>query len=123
MSIISDQYVIAGYWLYGYAEYDVEPTYADATLNGLATLIARGNAIFGLNAILSCLGYVLAVGFRLGEEWTDETAGTNTWSDSAISSDTWMAKSIGEESWTDITPSSNTWTDKDIGTNTWQLAE
>jgi hypothetical protein len=123
MSIISDQYVIAGYWIYGYAEFDVEPTYANAALDGLATLLARGNAIFGLNAVLSCLAYVLAVGFRLGEEWNDESVGANTWTDNSVSSDVWMAKSIGSESWTDIPPSSNTWTDKNTGTNTWQLAE
>jgi len=90
---------MAGYWIYGYAEYDVQPTYANATLSGLATLIARGNAIFGLNAILNCLAYVQAVGFRLGEEWNDNTIGSNTWTDKPSSSDIWTEKATGNDTW------------------------
>jgi hypothetical protein len=103
MSKLTDQYVYGGYWEYGYAEYDVEPTNGSTTLFAIATLLANGNAIFALKAALSCLSYLIAVGFIIGEEWTDEQAGTNTWIDK--NSD------------------QNIWTDKTIGTNTWQLAE
>lgn len=71
-------------------------------INVETTAVALPNTIWSASAIVTANGYVDAVGYILGEEWTDTPFGT----------DTWNTISAGSDTWTPIPSSSNTWNKK-----------
>jgi hypothetical protein len=63
---------------------------------------------------------VVCVGNRLGDNWTNETAGSESWTGVTPSTDTWTLVTAGSEEWTPVTESSDTWTNNNIGSETWR---
>jgi hypothetical protein len=93
---------------------------ADASVDAYALLDANGYAIRGAICTINGTSFVVCAGNRLGDNWTNEVPGTESWEAISPEDNIWTATSIGSESWAPVTPSSNNWTDKSIGTQTWQ---
>ena len=70
-----------------------------ANINGTGLFTGSGFRIFNVSPVVSASASVTAKGYRLGEEWTTSTAGTETWT----------ATTAGTETWTTATAGSNTW--------------
>ena len=92
---------------------------------GAGSISATALASCSANAILvgvgsvSSLASLTAKGYRLGEEWSTSTAGTETWSTVSAGVETWTNVTAGTETWSDIAAGSNTWTDTSSSSNTW----
>ena len=91
-----------------------------ASVSALALLQANGVGIFTGSGFINGTGLVVCAGNRLGDNWTLEAAGSESWQDISPQDNVWADTSIGSESWTPTTTSNNSWTDKTIGTQTWQ---
>lgn len=64
-----------------------------------ASATASPIAIFALDAICTATGEVVCAGERLGENWTDEQAGSNTWTDIPAGSNVWTQVPQGNNTW------------------------
>ena len=73
--------------------------FQDGSINATALAECLANATFSGDAIINSNGTITAIGYVLGEEW----------SDSAVGSETWSTVSFGNEIWVEDTPESNTW--------------
>lgn len=51
----------------------------EANITTSALVISIANATYSRNATVASAATVSAKGYRLGEEWTTSTAGSNTW--------------------------------------------
>lgn len=81
MSTYSDQYVVYGYWEYGYAVGDVLPTEASASVTGVATVSPLGSAIYPNQASSVCSSSVYAEPIRLRIGSSSVSASATTLSD------------------------------------------
>jgi hypothetical protein len=95
----ADQYVDYGYWDYIYAVGDVLATEGAGSINGIGTVNANGNAIFSANSLITGIASIIAIGYRVGEEWNNSSVGTNTWTATNVSSNTWTDKTTGSNTW------------------------
>lgn len=64
-----------------------------------ASSTASPIAIFAFDATCVATGSVLCAGERLGENWTDEQAGSNTWTDIPAGSNVWTQVPQGNNTW------------------------
>jgi pectate lyase len=71
----------------------------NTVIDAQALVNCLGNATFSGDAIINADGTITALGYLLGEEWSDSEVGTETWTTS----------STGSEVWVEDTPESNTW--------------
>lgn len=58
--------------------------------------------VFNVSPTISASGTVTAIGYRLGEEWTTSTAGTETWTTIATGTETWTTATAGSNTWSQI---------------------
>jgi len=88
-------------------------------INVEATAVALPNVIWSANAVITSNGYASALGYILGEEWTDTTFGTDTWNETSTGVETWNAISYGSDTWNDTSFGNDTWTQTTSSSNTW----
>ncbi len=91
----------------------------DASVNGIATLTALANPIWGGYAVVSCNASIIANGRIVGEGWTPVSYDTNTWTAPSVGTNTWTDVSVGSNTWDEQTAGSNTWTDVSFNDNDW----
>ena len=73
-----------------------------ANVNGTALFTGSAFMVFNVSPTISASGTVTAKGYRLGEEWTTSTAGTETWTTIATGTETWTTASAGSNTWSQI---------------------
>jgi hypothetical protein len=64
MSKYTDQYVLYGYWDYGYAEGDVLATDGAGSITGIATIVPNGNAIYSFSGSITGTATFTGLGLR-----------------------------------------------------------
>jgi hypothetical protein len=85
-----------------------------------ATVTANPVAIYGAVATVNGITLVNCLGRVLGDNWTDETAGTEAWTGISASTTTWTVETAGSETWTGTTPTVTTWSNISSGNSQWQ---
>ena len=50
-------------------------------------------------ASIDGIAILTAIGYRLGEEWSDSVTGSEVWSTSSTSSDVWTDSAVGSDIW------------------------
>ena len=73
-----------------------------ANVNGSGVFTGSGFRIFLVSPAVSVTTTVTAKGYRLGEEWTTSTAGTETWTTATAGTETWTTVSAGSNTWSQI---------------------
>ncbi len=73
-----------------------------ANVNGSGLFTGSAFMVFNVSPTISASGTVTAIGYRLGEEWTTSTAGTETWTTIATGTETWTTASAGSNTWSQI---------------------
>jgi hypothetical protein len=92
----------------------------EASVNGIATVNANAIAVFSAIGSVNGEATVVCLGRILGDEWTDETAGSESWTPETPSADVWVDASADSTSWNNVPANNPNWTDKSIGNQTWQ---
>jgi hypothetical protein len=115
----ADQYVEYGYWDYIYAVGDVLATEGAGSVIGIGIVDGNGTTIRLANSSIIGIASIIAIGYRIGEEWSNSSVGPNTWTDANVTGNTWTNKTVDSNTWTAANVSSNTWTNKSTGSNTW----
>jgi hypothetical protein len=64
MSKYTDQYVLYGYWDYGYAEGDVLATDGAGSVTGIATVVPNGSAIYSFSGSITGTATFTGLGLR-----------------------------------------------------------
>ena len=85
-----------------------------------ATVSINANTIFSANATVNGTVLVNCFGRILGDNWSDETVGSESWTGISASTTTWTVETAGSESWTAQSASSTTWTQISSGNSQWQ---
>jgi len=85
-----------------------------------ATVTASPVAIYSAVATVNGITLVNCFGRVLGDNWTDETAGTEAWTGVSPSATVWTVASAGSETWTGTTPTVTTWSNISSGNSQWQ---
>jgi hypothetical protein len=93
---------------------------ADASVVANATVYALPYADWLSSANAYAAVSVACIAERLGENWTDETFGANTWTPDPTSDNVWTQDAQGSDTWTALPVSSNTWVNEAQGNNSWQ---
>ena len=83
------------------------------------TLACYANAVFSALGSVSSTSTVSCLGRIIGDNWTGETARTESWTGIAPSTTVWTVSSEGSEPWTGTTPTSTTWTTSSGSNNSW----
>ena len=73
-----------------------------ANVNGSGLFTGSGFRIFNLSPAVSVTTTVIAKGYRLGEEWTTSTAGTETWTTATAGTETWTTSTAGSNTQSQI---------------------
>ena len=73
-----------------------------AKVNGSGVFTGSGFRIFLVSPVVSASATVTAKGYRLGEEWTTSTAGTETWTTATAGTETWTTSTAGSNTWSQI---------------------
>jgi hypothetical protein len=71
----------------------------EGQINGTATAIADAFAIRTDVAIVTGLATVVCLGRIIGEEWSAEAAGSESWNPIPANDTIWTDKSIGNQTW------------------------
>ena len=95
----ADQYVAYGYWEYIYAVGDVLATDGAGSITGIGTVNGVATKILSRNSSITGIGSIIAIGYRIGEEWSNSSVGSNTWTDASVTSNTWTDKTTGSNTW------------------------
>jgi hypothetical protein len=90
-----------------------------ADIYAFASATASAGGIFVSGGSVTGLVSVSCAGERLGENWTDETFGSNTWVDVPSDTNIWVQTQQDDNTWTDIPDGSNVWTQVPQENNTW----
>jgi len=85
-----------------------------------ATVTANPVAVYSAVATVNGITLVNCFGRVLGDNWTDETAGTEAWTGVSPSATVWTVASAGSETWTGTTPTVTTWSNISSGNSQWQ---
>lgn len=117
---MSNNYVDFGYWEYGYAEGDIKSIQTGSgAVNGTATVSVSSSVTRVAKAIINAIATVVARGSYITNGIASISAFANTSCNGKIIGEEWTQQQVGSESWTDIPPSSDIWTTKQIGSEKW----
>jgi len=92
---------------------------AAGILNGIATVSAVPTATFQAQMSVSGTVTISCVAIRIGDNWSNVAADTNTWTDVSVGGNTWTTVTADANTWTDVGTSGNSWTDTSTGSNDW----
>lgn len=95
----ADQYVLYDYWVTGYAVGDVTPTEGSGSIVGVGTVNANGTTIKIGNGSINGIASIIVIGYKIGEEWSNSSIGSNTWTDASVTGNTWTDKTTGSNTW------------------------
>jgi hypothetical protein len=70
-----------------------------AIVNAQALVDANGNAVFLGIGVIDANATVICNGRIMGDEWSDQSVGAETWTAVAIESTTWTNQTTGNETW------------------------
>ena len=70
-----------------------------AIVNAQALVDANGNAVFVGIGVIDANATVICNGRIMGDEWSDQSVGAETWTAVAIESTTWTNQTTGNETW------------------------
>ena len=77
-------------------------------------------SIYSANGTITANATVVAVGNRIGDNWTVEAEGSETWTAQTAATTVWTNVSTVSETWTATTATVTTWTNISSGTEQWQ---
>jgi hypothetical protein len=86
----ADQYVVYDYWVAGYCVGDVTPTDGAGSITGIGTVNGVATKVASASISITGIGSIIAIGYRIGEEWSNSSTGSNTWTDKTTGSNTWL---------------------------------
>jgi hypothetical protein len=92
---------------------------AAGILNGIATVSAVPTATFQAQMSISGTVTISCIGIRLGDNWSNVAADSNTWTDVSAGGNTWTTVTADANTWTDVSTSGNSWTDTATSSDNW----